>query len=483
MGAWGYTLITIIAVYMLMIIATVYTVLHEKRDPVRAVTWIAVLVLVPVGGLVVFLFFGQNYRKQKIFNRKELKELEIVEQLSKTQISELGNISDQQIISNRHIIKLLLNNSKSLLTFGNSVEILKDGKDTFDSIKKALRSAKHTIHLEYYIIEDDKLGNEIAQILCEKAKQGLEVRVIYDDVGSWDLGLDYIKKLRRAGVKIHCFMPVVFPWFTSKINYRNHRKIIVIDSEIGFTGGLNIADRYIHGNKRGCWRDTHLKIGGSAVKMLQMTFITDWWFATKELLNDKQKYFKDFSSSLNEGGVAMQIAVSGPDSDYATIMQAYFAAITHAKKHIYISTPYFLPNETVLTALKVASLSGIDVRIMLPSRSDSKIVHWASRSYFTELLEAKIKIYLFQQGFNHSKIMTVDGSFGSVGTANMDVRSFEDNFEVTAMIYDAKVTEEIEKQFTDDLKQCMKLNLSRWNARKHKDNFKESVARLFSPLL
>lgn len=483
MGIWSYTIIGILVVYALMIIATVYTVLHERRDPVRAVSWIAVIVLVPVGGLVVFLFFGQNYRKQKIFNRKEINELSLVEGFSSVQIREIDAMCDKEIIDNRHIIKLLLNNSKSLLTLGNEVEILKNGNNTFDSIKRALRGAKQSIHLEYYIIEDDKLGNEISAILCQKASEGVEVRVIYDDVGSWDLSREYISRMRRAGVEIHCFMPVVFPWFTSKINYRNHRKIIVIDAQIGFTGGLNIADRYIHGTKRGMWRDTHLKISGDAVNMLQLTFIADWWFATKKLLSDKAKYFPKHVTPSTNQRVAMQIAVSGPDSDYATIMQAYFAAITNAKHHIYISTPYFLPNEPILTALKVASLSGIDVRIMLPARSDSKMVHWASRSYFTELLEARVKIYLFNEGFNHSKIMTIDSSFSSVGTANMDVRSFEDNFEVTAMIYNHSVTETLEQQLAEDLKHCTKLNLHRWHARKQKDNFKESVARLFSPLL
>lgn len=481
MTAWGYTLLGIFVVYALMIIATVYTVLHERRDPIRAVSWIAVIVLIPIGGLVVFLFFGQNYRKQKIFNRKELTELSLIETFSRSQFHEIDEMKNDSIQSYRHIIKLLLNNSKSLLTLGNKVDILSNGDETFSSLKQALHGAQSTIHLEYYIIEDDILGNEIADILCEKAKQGLEVRVIYDDVGSWSLSRSYISRLRKAGVRIHCFMPVVFPWFTSKINYRNHRKIVVIDSKIGFTGGLNIADRYIHGTKRGMWRDTHMKIEGDAVMMLQLTFISDWWFATKELLQNAEKYLYSKQSQID--GVAMQIAVSGPDSDYATIMQAYFAAITNAKEHIYISTPYFLPNETILTALKVAALSGIDVRIMLPAKSDSKMVHWASRSYFAELMEAKIKIYLYNKGFNHSKIMTIDGAFSSVGTANMDVRSFEDNFEVTAMIYDIAVTATLERHLADDLKQCTHLNLHRWHARKHQDNLKESIARLFSPLL
>lgn len=480
MRIWEYTFSAVLVIYALMIIATVYTVLHERRDPVRAVSWIAVLVLVPVGGLIVFLFFGQSYRKQKIFSRKEVHDAQQLEKFSKLQMQTVDNITREEVVNNRDIIKLLLNNSKSLLTLDNQVGILTDGVETFDCIKAALRAAVETIHLEYYIIEDDTLGGEIADILIERARAGVEIRVIYDDVGSWSLSNRYITRLREAGIKIRCFMPVVFPWLTSKINYRNHRKIIVIDGRVGYTGGLNIADRYIHGTKRGVWRDTHMRIEGSAVQMLQMTFLTDWYFASGELLQDRALFFPEIKV---RGSVAMQVAVSGPDSDWASIMQAYFAAITRAKQHIYISTPYFLPNEPVLVALKVAALSGVDVRIMLPRESDSKMVHWASRSYFTELLEAKIKIYLFNAGFNHSKIMTIDGEFSSIGTANMDVRSFEDNFEVTAMIYDRTVTAQLEAQLAQDIRNCTRLSLTRWQKRKHKDNLKESVARLFSPLL
>lgn len=483
MTAWDYTLLGITVIYILMIAGTVLTILHERRDPVRAVAWIAVVILIPIGGLIVFLFFGQDYRKQKIFNRKELKELSILEVFSEGQIYGIDNIDDDHINSNKHIIKLLLNSNKSLLTLDNDVKILKDGRETFAAIKEALRSAKEHIHMEFYIIDDDEIGNEIADILCEKAREGVEVRVMYDDVGSWNLSRSYISRLRQAGVKINCFLPVVFPWFTSKINYRNHRKIIVIDAKIGFTGGLNIADRYIKGTKLGVWRDTHLQIRGSAVLMLQVTFISDWYFATKELLSGSEKYFPNPALSEAAGDVALQLAVSGPDSEYATIMQAYFSAITNAQDHIYISTPYFLPNEPMLTALQVAAMSGVDVKIMLPARSDSRVVQWASRSYFTELMEAGIKIYLYNKGFNHGKIMTIDGHFCSVGTANMDDRSFKENFEITAMIYNREITEILESHLIEDEEDCTLLNLETWKNLRLHNNIKESVARLFSPLL
>lgn len=492
---WNYALIGLSLIYALMVVATVYTVLHERRDPVRAVSWIAVVVAIPIFGLITFVFFGQNYRKQKIFNRKELKDLKVFEEISKRQIRSLDGIKAEDIASNRDIITLLLNNSKSLLTQDNEVLILNDGAATFRTMIADLQTAERVIHMEYYIFENDTLGSQIAEILMERAAAGVEVRFIYDDVGSWHLSRRFIARLRAAGVQVHCFMPVVFPWLTSKVNYRNHRKIVVIDGLIGYTGGLNVADRYIHGTKHGVWRDTHLRIIGSAVQMLQVTFMTDWYFAAGERLTDYSRYLpqsrppaalhrSDISTLIdNRDKCALQIVVSGPDSDYEAIMQAYFAAIAKASHHIYISTPYFLPNQVILTAIKVAAMRGIDVKILLPLRSDSKIVHWASRSYFTELLQAGIKIYLYTKGFNHSKLIMVDSHFSSVGTANMDMRSFEDNFEISAMIYDREKTEELELQFLKDIVSARRLTLYRWQKRKHQDNFKESVARLFSPLL
>lgn len=469
-----------------MVIATVYTVLFERRDPVRAVSWIAVVVLLPGLGLFLFFFFGQSYRKQKIFNRKELGDLRQIDLLSERQINRIDEVAISEVVAHLDIVKLLLTNSKTVLTTSNSLEVLHNGDNTFSAIIQALKEAKKSIHMEYYIIEADNLGNEIADILCLKARSGVEVRLLYDDVGSWSLPRSFRRRLNDAGVELVKFMPVVFPWLTSKANYRNHRKIIVIDGLIGFTGGLNIADRYIHGSTKGkwkgIWRDTHMKIEGEAVRMLQITFITDWYFSSHKFLSDRTKYFPE-QPAKRTAGVAMQIALSGPDSDYASIMQAFFAAIARAKRYIYISTPYFLPGEALLTALKVAALSGIDVRIMLPEHSDALLVHWASRSYFTELLEAKVGVYLYRKGFNHSKLMIIDSTFSSIGSANMDARSFEDNFEVTAMIYNQQVAEELEITFLGDLQHSRRLTLHGWEGRKQKDNFKEAAARLFSPLL
>ena len=446
--------------YILFVIVTIAVIIHDKREPVKALSWIIVISLLPVVGFVFYIVFGRNHRKQKLFNRKELHDLEQIDALSRQQIYEINHPSllhKSEISDHRDTITLLLNSNKALLTVHNRVRVL-----------------------EYYIIEDDELGREIADILIAKAAEGVEVRLIYDDVGSWGLGRKYLGRLRRAGVEVRCFMPVVFPWLTSHVNYRNHRKILVVDGRVGFTGGINIAQRYITGTKLGPWRDTHLRLEGEAVGMLQIVFITDWFFVTKKLLADYDKYLP---KTHVRDETMIQIVTSGPDSDWASIMQAFFSAISHAQHHIYISSPYFLPNEAILTAVKVASLSGIDVRIMIPSRSDSKIVYWASRSYIGELIEANVKVYLYRKGFNHSKLIMIDGRFASVGTANMDIRSFEDNFEVSAILYDRAITESLEADFLRDLERSRLVTREYWESRPLLHNMYEAMSRLFSPLL
>lgn len=470
-------------VYFFIILAVMGIIIHDKREPVKAVSWICVIALVPFAGVVLYIVFGRNFRKEKMFNRKEIQDYRFFELLSKSQLKELSNpdlLLRQDVAEYRDMITLMLNNSKSPLTINNKVTVLNNGKETFPSILEALAKATKFIHIEYYIFENDALGKKIAKILKEKAREGVEIRMIYDDVGSWNLSRRFISKMIKSGIDIRCFMPVVFPWLTSKVNYRNHRKIIVIDGIIAFTGGINIAQRYLQGTKNGVWRDTHLRIEGESVNLLQQIFVTDWFFVSKKQLLDYDRYFP---KSEIKTQTPIQIASSGPDSDWASIMQAFFSAINKAQKHIYISSPYFLPNEAILTALKVASLSGIDVKIMLPSRSDTKIVYWATRSYIEELLEAGIKVYFFTQGFNHSKIIMIDGVFSSVGSANMDMRSFEYNFELTALIYDRKIAQQLEATFLKDISRSLRLDKEKWLKRSSLHNIYESLSRLLSPLL
>ncbi len=470
--------------YILFLLAVIGSIVAEKRDPGKSWAWIAAVVLLPGVGFFLYMVFGRNHRKEKRYSRKERSDIEIqMEVLSDRQLYELSNplfAHRAEIDKYREIITLLLNNNRSLLTARNRVRVLNDGSETFPALLEALRGAKSFIHIEYYIFEKDKIGREVAGVLMDKAREGVEVRFVYDDVGSWGLSPKFLKMMKEAGVRVHCFQRVVFPWLTSRVNYRNHRKIVVVDGETGFTGGINIAKRYVTGTRLGVWRDTHLRIEGEAVAALNAVFAMDWYFVSREKLADTDKYFPPSGVDI---ATPIQIASSGPDSDWASIMQAFFAAITKAKDHIYISTPYFLPNQSILTAVEVAAMSGVDVRILLPEKPDSKITHWASHSYIEELLDARVKVYFYKKGFNHSKLIMIDGLFASVGTANMDNRSFDVNFEVTALLYDEKVTRELEERFLADLRNSEQVTPKDWARRPRLDSFREGLARLFSPLL
>lgn len=470
-------------IYTMTIIFTLIIVILENRSPQKTISWILVLILLPVIGLFSYSVFGQSYRKQKMFSLKglgDLKWLQILSQDQKVKLEKNKYLNNERIHEKKNVMTLLLNNSKAILTGQNRVNILNDGEETFKEIYKALRKAKEHIHLEYYIIENGELASELHEILIERANAGVEIRIIYDGVGSWKLSQEYIDSLREVGVKIHAFLPVRFPILTSRINYRNHRKIIVIDGKTAFVGGLNFADRYKNGIPDiGGWRDTHLKIVGEAASSLQIVFLIDWYFVRQEVLLD-EKYRPNFKVKER---CLIQIVSSGADSDWASILQAYFSAITSAKQNVYISSPYFMPNESILMALKTAAMSGIDIRVLIPNKSDSKMTFYGTLSYIEELLEAGVRIYFYKKGFNHSKIMMVDDVISTVGTANMDIRSFEQNFEVNALIYDEKASLELRDRFLKDLDNSTEIDLKSWEKRSKGQKIKESLARIFTPLL
>ncbi len=386
----------------------------------------------------------------------------------------------EAVRSKRHLIHLMLNNNRSLLTLDNKIDLLVNGKQTFPAMLDAIASATNYIHLEFYRIEPDTIGTEFRELLERKAIEGVKVRVIYDDVGSWNIHKPYLREMRTSGVQIFPFMPVRFPSFSSKINYRNHRKILVVDGRVGFVGGLNIADKYLHGlPDLGPWADTHLKLEGEAVAGLDRVFISDWDFVSGEELKP-ESFLKHVIKTGNR--CLVQVASSGPDTDWATIMQVYFSAIATAKSSIYLTSPYFSPDESILTALKTAALSGVDVRMIFPKHSDSIISNWNTRSYITELLEAGVRIFLYENGFIHSKYLLVDSVFSSVGSPNVDVRSFDLDFEVTALIYDEEFAARLGVLFGEDLLKCREAVMSDWVKRSRRERYKESLARVFGPL-
>jgi len=469
--------------YIIVIGFFIILVISKNKSPHKTMLWILAFIILPLISLILFFFFGQNYRKQKIFSQKGLEDFSKYEEISSKQFDYIDTkqfAKNEQLIEHKKLIRLLLKNNKAILTTKNKVQILNNGEETFRIMFEEIRKAKHHIHLEYYILHSDKIGNELADILIEKVKKGVEVRIIYDHVGSWEMHNTFPQKLRKHGIEVACFMPVRLPFLTSKVNYRNHRKIAVIDGKTGFVGGINIADHYLYGKKNiPFWRDTHLRIEGESVNTLQLVFATDWFFLTNKLLNQTVYFPKPRISET----IPVQIVTSGPDSDWANIMQAFFLSITSAKKNIYISTPYFLPNESILTALKTAALSGIDVKILLPGYKDSKLVYYATLSFVKELLEAGINVYLYRKGFNHSKLIIIDNEFCSVGTANLDYRSFSQNFEINALIYSPQIATELAYWFEEDLKESELIDSQKWKKRSKVEKFKASFTRIFSPML
>ncbi len=469
--------------YVVVILVSVRIVL-QNRNPVKTNAYILLLISIPIIGLLVFLFFGGRHRKKKLFNKKKLKDALLSNRLLREEyLLTFDSKKDlfDRLGQKRKIARFLTENQKTLIGNHNQVEVLKNGEEKFPELIQCLKLAQNHIHLEYYIIEDGIILNEIEEILINKAREGLEIRIIYDGFGSSDLNPARIEKWEEAGIKVFPFMPVKLPIISDRLNYRDHRKIIVIDGKIGFVGGINISDRYDNRlNENKFWRDTSIKIEGEAVRSLQVAFIFNWYFVSEEFLNDNKKYFPELNI---KNFCPVQIAVSGPDSNWGYIMNCIFSAINTAENCIRITTPYFIPSESILTALINASLSGVNVEMLIPARGDSKAVQFAMESYIEELLDAGIKIYRYKKGFVHAKTITVDGIFSMVGTTNMDVRSFDYNFEVSALIYDEKICKNLDIQFNDDLNNAQLLNKDLWDKRNFSRRFAESICRLFSPVL
>ena len=469
--------------WVITVVSICLMIVTENGNPVKTLSWLLVIMFIPVVGVVIYIFFGRNYRKEKIYTRKSLTDVSRLSDNVSLQVTSLPAVlagESEAVKSKAHLMHLMLRNNRSLLTVDNSISLLINGSETFSSMLEAIASSREYVHLEFYRIEPDNLGNEFKELLKRKAKEGVKVRVIYDDVGSWNIHNSYLREMRSAGVQIFPFMPVRFPSFSSKMNYRNHRKILVVDGKTGFVGGINIADKYIHGlPDLGRWVDTHLRLEGESVVALDRVFIADWDFVSGEELSPDISQEK---STKTGRGCLVQVASSGPDTDWATIMQVYFSAIATAKSSIYLTSPYFSPDESMLTAIKTAALSGVDVRMIFPEKSDSILTNWNTRSYISELLEAGVRIYLYQKGFIHSKYLLVDGVFSSVGSPNVDVRSFDLDFEVTALVYDEDFASRLGAVFFEDLRNCTEVNIIEWEKRKRRDRYKESLARIFGPL-
>ncbi|MGL4412335.1 MAG: cardiolipin synthase [Bacteroidales bacterium] len=462
------------SLYLITSLTLVLVLIYENRNPVKSMAWITVLIFVPFVGIIIYLFFGQDYTRMRMLNKRRLKYI----------TDKLHNHNSKEILKElpsqyQTLAKLLNYNNQSPLYANNNIRIFTSGKDKIDALFEALNKAQNYIHLQYYIIESDELGLSLQDILIKKSKEGVEVKILYDDVGCWKVPNEYFNKLKEAGVEVLSFLPVKFHLFTSKVNYRNHRKMVIIDGEMAFMGGMNIADRYIKGTEHGAWRDTHIEIRGSAINALQAQFLIDKQFTDKQTTN----IHKYKLNSETEGSSTLQIVQSGPFGIFRTILQGYIKAILSAKKSIYLQSPYFLPTESLLVALQTAALSGVDVRLMLPRRSDVYLAHHASRSFIQQMLEAGVKVYLYEAGFLHSKTVIIDDYLSIVGSVNLDFRSFEHNFELNSFIYDSEVASKMKHIFSEDQRHSTRLTLTEWKARPLKSRMLASLWRLLSPLL
>lgn len=470
---WIYTILAI--VYFITIISCIVVVLSENRNPIKSLAWVTVLFFLPVAGLVFYLFFGRNPKSRHRLSRHNKRKL-LHRVAMRTLPAAQLNIDDV----NRQIVILSETMSDTPVTVGNDIQVFTEGKDKFESLKRDLREAKWFILLQYYIFTDDKIGHEIADILIEKAKAGVVVKVIYDHVGSFSVSGKFFKRMREAGIDAQPFLRVTFPQLANRINWRNHRKIVVIDGVTGYIGGMNIADRYVEpqGNKPP-WRDTHFRIRGASVSTLLYSFTSDWSFMGRPL--PRQEI--NFTPENIDNDTAVQLLTSGPDSKWPAIALTYQKAISSARKRLYIQTPYFLPTDALLKELQSAALAKVDVRIMMPRFSDSRLLNLASYSYITECLRSGIKVYFYETGMIHSKVMIVDDELTVGGSANFDFRSFEHNFESTLLIFDRTLNQHMRDIFFSDLQHCTKLTYKTWRSRPLPQRALESILRLFSPIL
>ncbi len=463
-------------------------VFFQRRDPKAVWTWLLVLIFLPGVGFLLYLILGQNMHKRKMFKTKAIEDqisgviLQQEETIKKDEFYEL----EGELKEYTDLVYYNLKSANCLYRNDNEVVLYADGKEKFAALLQDIENAEKFIHVQYYIIRNDPLFWTLEEALAKKAQEGVEVRILYDSMGC-SIGnrmreADW-EKVRSHGIRTAEFFPAFLKKFQLRINYRNHRKIVVIDNEIAYVGGFNIGMEYVGADEKfGYWRDNHLRIRGSSVLDLQNRFILDWNYAAKENLFANSVYFLQ-QNVRRRGSVGMQIVSSGPDSKYQNVRNNYLKLINKAKSNIYIQSPYFIPDDVILDALRLASMSGVDVRVMIPCKPDHPFVYWATYSYMEDLLDAGVKCYTYDNGFLHVKTVMVDGLACSVGTANMDFRSFCLNFEVNAVIYDAATTQMLEDQFLHDLRSSTMITSYAYERRSLRVRLKEQISRLLSPLM
>lgn len=470
---------------MVVNIILAFTIIFfERKNASSTWAWLMVLFFIPILGFILYLIFGRKLSHRNIFIWDTKSRLGVEKAVNEQlEIIEQDNLPYKQEVLRQYkeLYYLHLKHNDAIYSQNNHVDLFTDGEEKFSALLRDLERATDHIHMVYYIIRPDQLGTKIADVLIKKAREGVTVRLLYDDMGSRSIGKKYIRRLRHAGIHVEAFFPPKIPKINLKINFRNHRKIAVIDGKIGYIGGFNIGDEYLgKSEKFGYWRDTHLRVAGDAVQTLQTRFILDWNQASRTPIEYNKRYY---IKGNDVGDVGIQVVSSGPDSDWEQIKYGYIKMILTAKEYVYIQTPYFIPDESLMDALRIAALSGVKIKIMIPNKPDHIFVYWATLSYCGELLNEGAEIYLYQNGFLHAKTIVVDGKLSSVGTANIDVRSFRLNFEVNAFLYDVNMAEKLVSVFKEDIAKSTQMTKSLYEKRSLMIKFKESVSRLLSPIL
>lgn len=475
-------------IYALLVVLVMLRVLYDTRSSTKALAYILFIIFVPFVGIVFYFSFGINYRKRKLYSKKIIEDEPMRQRVREKMNTYSEAILNSEIVDDKQhtLIEFLRRSGSSPLTANNDVTLCVNGEEKFPELLSALEKAKSHIHMEYYIYEDDTTGNAVADLLIKKAQDGVKVRFMYDDFGSHGLGKSFISKLNKGGVMTAPFYRIRWYAFANRLNYRNHRKIVVIDGEVGFVGGINMSDRYRNDLNNGnplFWRDTHMKIKGQATAYLQYLFICDWNFCGTERIDYSKIYFPDLLQQDQIKNEVVQFAASGPDSVQPVIFYSLLEAITAAKHSIYITSPYFIPGESLMDVLIIAVQSGLDVKILIPGISDSVMVNAAASAYYTELLQYGAKIYKYNKGFIHAKTMVIDDDLAIVGSANMDYRSFDLNFEVNALVYSKKIARQLTQTFMNDLQASEQIDAQSWLDRPKLTHLWEKFVRLLSPFL
>lgn len=473
-----------IALSVINVILALVIIFIERKNPAKTLAWILVLFFLPIVGAVVYLVFAQNISRRKIYKLDD-KDRKIIRDSLEDQIEEMnsGKLEFSNDVANvwRQMIKLNLVYGEAYLTQNNSIDMFSDGKDFFRSLMKDIKAAKYSIDIEFYIIKPDFIGQRLLKLLTDKAKEGVQVRLLIDALGSRRISDRKLKDFIDAGGKVEYFFKPKFKYLNFDLNYRNHRKIVVIDNKYGYIGGFNIAKEYLGFKKKfGYWRDTHLRIVGNSVQDLKAIFLMDWSVERGEKPDFDEI---DFYSENTKSDIAVQIVMSGPDSVKEQIKRSMMRMITFAGEKIYLQTPYFVPDRAMLESLKMAAQSGVDVKIMIPCMPDHPFVYWANYSYCGELIKSGARVFRYENGFLHAKTLVVDGEVSTVGSANFDVRSFRLNFEANAFVYDKELANKMEKTFEDDMKLSTEVTLEDYESRGLWIKIKEAVSVLLSDIL